>query len=49
MNKMGIKDKDEMVAAKNAQTEKNTSHSRRNKNFHAERYLSLFPTLLLDP
>lgn len=48
---MGIVDKDEMVAARNAQTEKNTSHSRRNKNFHAERYLSLFLILLLllDP
>lgn len=44
---MGIGDKDGAVAARNAQTEKNTSHSRRNKNFHAERYLSLFPTLLL--
>lgn len=46
---MGIEDKGGMVAARNAQTEKNTSHSRRNKNFHAERYLSLFPTLLLHP
>lgn len=47
---MGIGDKGGMVAARNAQTEKNTSHSQRNKNFHAERYLSLLPIpLLLDP
>lgn len=46
---MGIGDKGGMVATRNAQTEKNTSHSRRNKNFHAERYLSLLPIPLLDP